>query len=160
MNGRFRSRICHAVLITLFLVLVSVVLAAPSMVSLGAAHAADPPKIAPALLAQMQEQPLQRQPVIVQMKPSPTQTGPDLARQALALLQAHGQAFGSLAIVGGAAGYANAAEINAISLLAQVDSVSLDAPVGPRRPTGTGRVRSNQMTSLYPREVNADRAWQ
>jgi serine protease AprX len=140
-------------------------LAAPREASLGVAQAADRPKIAPVVLAQMQAQPLQRLPVIVEMKPPKMQLADgsnfDLAQQALGILQSHGQAFGSLPIIGGAAGYANAAEIQAISLLPQVDSVEADATVGPRRPpTSGGSVRAGRLSSLDTREVNADRAWQ
>src|SRR5712691_516380 len=121
MVTRFWPRLCHAVLITAAVLLVLAVLAAPQLVSLGVVEAANPQKVAPSLLAQMQAHPRDRLPVIVEMKsssPSATGQNDDPAQQALAILQAHGRAFGTLPIVNGAAGYANAAEIQAISLVA------------------------------------------
>src|SRR5256885_10619129 len=113
MSARISPRLCHVVQVTLAFSIILGVLAAPREASLGLAQAADRPKIAPVLLAQMQAHPLQRLPVIVEMKPPKTPSAAalsfDRSQQALAILQAHGQAFGSLAIIGGAAGYANAA---------------------------------------------------
>jgi serine protease AprX len=163
MLARLSPRLCHVALITLALFLVAAVLAAPYEVSPGIAQAAGRPKIAPALLVQMQAGPRQRLPVIVLMKPvNPTPGGNlDQSQQALAILQAHGQAFGALPIVNGAAGYANAVEIKAISLLPQVDTIESDALVGPRRPATPGNPRpTGRLSSLDVREVNADRALQ
>src|SRR5438309_705186 len=165
MVARFSSRLCHGVVITLAVSLALAVVAMPRAVSLGVAQAANQQKIAPSLLAQMQAHPLQRVPVIVEMRsagtPATGRSNVDLAQQALAILQAHGRALGGLPIVSGAAGYANAAEIQAISVLPQVDIVEPDAFVGPRRPANAGPVRrTSQLASLDTREINADRVWQ
>jgi len=120
-------------------------------------------KIAPALLAQMQANPLQRRPVIVEMQPArppfADAVNVALANQALAILQLHGRAFGGLPIVNGAAGYAHALEISAISLIPNVRYVHQDATVGPREPSTTRPKRGTPTSSLYTREVKADRVW-
>jgi serine protease AprX len=78
----------------------------------------------------------------------------------VSILQANGQAVGGLPIIEGAAGYANAAGIQAMSLLPQVAAISQDAVVRPRRPANSARpVSAGQLTSLYPQEVNAARVW-
>ena len=61
-----------------------------------------------------------------------------LAQQAVTILQANGQAVGALPIVNGAAGYANAAGITAMSLLSQVAATDQDSVVQPTRPTTGG----------------------
>src|SRR5579859_1393458 len=72
-------------------------------------------KIAPALLTAMTASPTALLPVIVEMNEAtaPFGTTPNLylAQQALTLLQTYGQPVGSLEIIDGAAGYANAAGI-------------------------------------------------
>src|SRR5260370_15749551 len=85
MVARLSPRLCHVALITLALFLVAAVLAAPYEVSPGIAQAAGRPKIAPALLVQMQAGPPPPLPVIPPMKsghpaprgkPDPTPQGP------------------------------------------------------------------------------------
>ena len=61
-----------------------------------------------------------------------------LAQQAVLILQANGQVVGALPIVDGAAGYANAAGILAMSLLPQVATIDQDAVVRARRPSNSG----------------------
>ncbi len=120
-------------------------------------------KISPALLAEMQLDPLRPLPVILEMKPlgAPFPSGVNalLASQALAILRANGHGFGALPILNGAAGSATAPQIQAMSLLPQVALIEPDAPVGPRKPS-TSRPRLNRPTSsLYTREVRADQVW-
>jgi serine protease AprX len=128
------------------------------------AQATSQQKISAPLLAQMAANPLQRLPVIVEMNPAtlPFSSGANaaLAQQAVTILQANGQAVGGLPIIEGAAGYATAAGIQAISLLPQVAAIEQDAVVRPRRPANAGATPPGQLTSLYPREVNATRVWQ
>jgi len=122
-------------------------------------------KIAPALLTQMTANPLQLLPVIVEMNatapPFVGSVNVTLAQQAAAILQANGQSVGGLSIIQGAAGYATAAGIQAISQLPQVAAVDQDAVVAARRPAGTGPTwPPGQLTSLYPTEVKATQVWQ
>ena len=69
----------------------------------------------------MTANPLQIQPIILQMTEAsaPFASGSNLtlAQQAVSILQANGQVVGALPIVDGAAGYANAAGILAMSPL-------------------------------------------
>src|SRR5215207_2403677 len=94
---------------------------------------ADLQRIDPELLLQMTAQPLRRLPVIVEMRPPappfPVQANQPRAERALALLTQHGRPIGGLALISGAAGFANAAEITAISLDPQVAFIHLDATV-------------------------------
>jgi serine protease AprX len=122
-------------------------------------------KIAPALQAQMALNPLQRLPVIVEMNaaafPFIGTVNSALAQQAVAILQANGQSVGGLPIIQGAAGYATAVGIQAMSLLPQVASIDQDAVVRPRRPAGSGPGwPPGPSTSLYPTEVKATQVWQ
>jgi serine protease AprX len=121
-------------------------------------------KITPALQAQMTANPLKRLPVIVQMNqasvPFSSAANDQLANQALSILQANGQAIGPLPIIDGAAGWATSAGITAISLLANVASIDQDATITPQRPTTSGPAwPPGQVSSLYAREVNADKVW-
>src|SRR5437764_13075226 len=70
-------------------------------------------------------------PVIVEMAPVLSQTPLQRAQQALALLRLNGQAVGTLAIVDGAAGWATAAGIEAISLVPGVVRIHEDRLVLP-----------------------------
>jgi serine protease AprX len=129
------------------------------------AQASSQDKISAPLLAQMASNSLQRLPIILEMNPpsSPLSGGVNssLAQQAVTILQANGQAVGGLPIIEGAAGYATAAGIQAMSLLPQVAAIDQDAVVRPRRPANPGSTwPPGQLTSLYPREVNASRVWQ
>src|SRR5229473_2553935 len=118
-----------------------------------------------ALQALMTANPLQMQPIILQMTEAstPFSTGSNLtlAQQAVSILQANGQVVGALPILDGAAGYANAAGILAMSLLAQVATIDQDAVVRARRPSNSGPLwPPGQLTSVYPKEINANRVWQ
>jgi len=122
-------------------------------------------KISASLQAQMASNPLQRLPVILELNPpslrsSGVLSNGALAQAAMAILQANGQAVGGLPIIAGAAGYATAAGIQAMSLLPQVVAIEQDAVVRPRRPANSSTsVSTSQLTSLYPREINAPRVW-
>jgi serine protease AprX len=121
-------------------------------------------KISAPLLAQMAANPLQRVPVIVEMNPPTVRLSSGnntaLAQLAMVVLQANGQAVGGLPLIGGAAGYANAAGIQAMSLLPQVAAIEQDAVVRPRHPASpSGTMSASQLTSFYPQEVNASRVW-
>jgi serine protease AprX len=129
-----------------------------------AAQTSGQQKISPALVAEMAAHPLDRLPVIVEMNPTAAPfiigINQTLAQQAVALLNANGQAFGGLSIVQGAAGIATSAGITALSLLPQVATIERDAVVRPRRPASGGPSwSSSQLTSLYPQETNANRVW-
>jgi len=122
------------------------------------------PKISPALLAQMTAHPSQRVPVIVEMNAaslpfsSPVNTA--LAQQAVSILQMNGQAVGGLPIIQGAAGYANASGITAMSLLPGVASIEQDAVVRPRRPATSGSpLPPGHLNSYYPQETRATQVW-
>src|SRR5260370_10461337 len=113
----------------------------------------------------MTANPLQLQPVILEMTEAsaPFSSGSNLtlAQQAVSILQANGQVVGALPILGGAAGYANAVGILAMSLLPQVATIDQDAVVRARRPSYSGPPwPPGKLTSLYPKEVNANRVWQ
>jgi serine protease AprX len=121
-------------------------------------------KIAPSLLTAMTANPTALLPVIVEMNEATAPFGitPNLylAQQAVTLLQTYGQAVGGLEIIDGAAGYVNAAGIQAMSLLSQVAIIDLDAPVQPVLPSGTATTwPPGQIGSLYAREVQADKVW-
>jgi serine protease AprX len=129
------------------------------------AQTSAPQKIVPALQALMTANPLQLQPIILEMTEAsaPFSSGSNLtlAQQAVSILQANGQVVGALPILGGAAGYANAAGILAMSLLPQVATIDQDAVVRARRPSNSGPPwPPGKLTSLYPKEVNANRVWQ
>src|SRR5690242_17795861 len=122
------------------------------------------PKVQPALLAEMTAHPLESIPVIVEMAPAtpPFVHGENLAlaQQAVSILNANGHAFGALSVIQGAAGTATSVGITAISLLPQVAAIEEDAVVRPRRPAGSGtHLKPNDLTSLYPQEVNAPTVW-
>jgi serine protease AprX len=121
-------------------------------------------KISPQLLAQITANPLRRVPVIVEMNPAsapfPRAINLTLAQQALALLQANGVGVGALPIINGAAGYANAADVVALSALPQVARIEQDALVGPPGLSSTPPARRTApLSSLSTQEINAPRVW-
>src|SRR5437763_810166 len=97
-------------------------------------------KIDPALLQLMSARPNALLPVIVEMSsPEGAATNASRANEALDLLRANGQAVGGLAIIDAAAGFANATEIQAMSLVPTVAYIHYDATIyaraaGNRRP--------------------------
>jgi serine protease AprX len=122
-------------------------------------------KIDPALRALMQANPLALLPVIVEMQqPVPPFVGaPNVNRalQALDLLRLYGIPVAALSLIDGAAGFANAAGINAVSLAPTVAFIHHDATVGPK-PSAAPPVAPSpdQLSEAYPRVVNADQVWQ
>src|SRR6266571_1823853 len=136
----------------------------PSGPSVAAALSSPDQKIDPALQVQLAAHPAALLPVIIEMTPTSAPFGSlpnqQLAQQAVTILQANGQAIGGLSLVNGAAGYANAAGITAMSLLPQVAAIDQDAAVQATRPTSTSLAwPPGQIASLYTREVGASRVW-
>jgi serine protease AprX len=122
-------------------------------------------KIEPALQTQMAANPSALLPVIIEMAPASapftSTSNLQLAQQAVTILQSNGQAVGALPIVNGAAGFANAAGITAMSLLPELAAIERDTPVQPNRPATLGPVwPPGRIGSLYPRETNANQVGQ
>ena len=91
-----------------------------------------PEKIDPALQTMMTARPLALLPVIVEMQPPTASVGNvDRANQALDLLRLNGAAAVGLPLLGSAAGFANAAGIDAMSLVPTVAYIHYDATVVP-----------------------------
>jgi len=115
-----------------------------------------------ALRGLMAANPLALLPVIVEMRaavpPFLGDANVGRALQALGLLGTYGIAVAPLSLINAAAGFANAAAINAISLVPTVAFIHHDRTVGPRNscapppPTAPG-----QSSSVYPRVVRADK---
>jgi serine protease AprX len=129
-----------------------------------AAQTSTQDKIASSLQAQMAANPAALLPVIIEMAeasvPFANSPNQQLAQQAVTILQTNGQAVGALPIISGAAGYANAAGILAISLLPQVATIDQDSVVQPVRQSSPGPGwPPGQIGSLYTRETRADRVW-
>jgi serine protease AprX len=131
----------------------------------GQAHVANAalintPVIDSVLLQQMTANPLQQLPIIVEMQPAgfPFTALPDvqLAQHAVSLLGLNGHVIGGLALIDGAAGYANAAGISAISLDPQVAFIYADSTIRAAANGGS----SVPLATAYPRAVNADQVWQ
>jgi serine protease AprX len=122
-------------------------------------------KIDPALLELMQANPLALLPVIVEMQqPLPPFIGaPNVNRalEALDLLRVYGIPVAALSLIDAAAGFANAAGIDALSLVPTVAFVHHDATVGPQ-PSAAPPVPApaDQVSGVYPRVVRADKVWQ
>jgi serine protease AprX len=128
------------------------------------AQSSNPLKISPSLAALLQADPLQLRPVILEMdKPSvPFGSAPNqrLAERAVVILQANGRAAGGLSIIGGAAGWANAAGVQTMSLLPEVAAIHEDATVEPGRPLAAGPAWTNgRVSSVYAHEVAANKVW-
>src|SRR5437667_218909 len=142
-----------------------------------------PEKIDPALQTMMTARPLALLPVIVEMQPPTASVGNvDRANQALDLLRLNGAAAVGLPLLGSAAGFANAAGIDAMSLVPTVAYIHYDATVVPdvvvpdaasdraldppptpptptASPTPTPTPTASpltQGTTVYPQSVNAD----
>src|SRR3989441_641245 len=129
------------------------------------AQLANEEKIDPALRALMQANPQALLPVIVEMQhPSaPFVSAPNVDRAlgALDLLRQYGIPVAALSLIDGAAGFANAAGINAMSLAPTVAFIHHDATVGPQRSAEPPVAPSpDQLSEAYPRVVNADQVWQ
>ncbi len=122
-------------------------------------------KIDPALRALMQANPQALLPVIVEMQhpTAPFVSAPDVDRAlaALDLLRQYGTPVAALSLIDAAAGFANAAGINAISLVPTVARIHHDATVGPRRSADPPVVAPpEQVSEVYPLVVNANQVWQ
>src|SRR6266481_3394036 len=122
-------------------------------------------KIDPALLALMAADPQRLLPVIVEMQqPLPPFIGaPNVGRalEALDLLRFNGVAVAPLSLIDSAAGFANAAGIDALSLVPTVAFVHHDATVGPQ-PSAAPPVppaTADQISGVYPRVVKANKVW-
>ena len=123
-------------------------------------------KVDPALRNLMQADPLALLPVIVEMQqPLPPFIGaPNVNRalEALDLLRFYGVPVAALSLIDAAAGFANAAGIDALSLVPSVAFVHHDATVGPQ-PSAAPPVppaTPDQVSGVYPRVVRADKVWQ
>ncbi len=138
---------------------------APPPVIVPALPVAIEEKIDPALRALMQADPLALRPVIVEMQqPLPPFIGaPNVNRalEALGLLRIYGVPVAALSLIDSAAGFANAAGINALSLVPTVAFIHHDATVGPR-PSAAPPVAApaDQVSGVYPRVVRANKVWQ
>jgi serine protease AprX len=119
----------------------------------------------PALRALMQANPLALLPVIVEMRqPVPPFLGSanvGRALEALGLLRVYGVPVAGLPLIDAAAGFANAAAINALSLVPTVAFIHHDRTVGPRQSTAPPpAARPDQFSAVYPRVVKANRVWE
>ena len=122
-------------------------------------------KIDPALRDLMRANPQALLPVIVEMQhpTAPFVSAPDVDRAlaALDLLRQYGTPVAALSLIDAAAGFANAAGINAISLVPTVARIHHDATVGPRRSADPPVVAPpDQVSEVYPLVVNANQIWQ
>ena len=112
--------------------------------------------IDPQLQQLMAVNPLQLQPVILEMQPSSAAgASATLARQAFNLLQLNGIAQVQLPLIDSAAGLANSVEITALSGLPGVAYIHYDAPVAAH----DGPISSSHLATAYPGSVDADRVW-
>src|SRR6266540_6556751 len=122
-------------------------------------------KVDPALRDLMQANPLALLPVIVEMQqPLPPFTAaPNVGRalEALDLLRLYGVPVAALSLIDSAAGFANAAGIDALSLVPTVAFVHHDATVGPQ-PSAAPPVPApaDQVSGVYPQVVKANKVWQ
>src|SRR5438876_6881710 len=122
-------------------------------------------KIDPALRDLMQANPLALLPVIVEMQqPLPPFIGApnvDRALEALDLLRFYGVPVAALSLIDGAAGFANAAGIEALNLAPTVAFIHHDATVGPRPSAAPpAPAAPDQVSSVYPQVVNANKVWE
>lgn len=125
-------------------------------------------KIDPALLNLMSADQTTMFPVIVEMNEAQypfSQSPPpnvQLANTALGLLQTNGRPVAALPLIDGAAGYANAAQIQAVSNNSNVAYVHQDYEVQPSPSTTSGQTTwpSGQGSSPYTSVVRANMDWQ
>ncbi|TMH92149.1 MAG: hypothetical protein E6H47_03760, partial [Betaproteobacteria bacterium] len=83
------------------------------------------------------------------------------ALEALGLLRTFGIPVAALSLIDGAAGFANAAGIDAISLTPTVAFIHHDATVGPRQSAAPpAAAPPDQVSAVYPSVVNADQVRQ
>src|SRR5438876_1789399 len=122
-------------------------------------------KIDPALRALMQANPSALLPVIVEMQQPlpPFVSAPNVNRalEALDLLRQYGIPVAALSLIDSAAGFANAAGIDALSLAPTVAFIHHDATVGPQPSAEPPEAApADQVSGVYPRVVRADKVWQ
>lgn len=103
-------------------------------------------------------------PVIVEMRapeaPFATHANARRAEEALELLRVHGRTAGGIALLNAAAGFANAAGIEAISRVVDVEYVYQDALVRPRKGSEPRDFWApGQLSAPYPRVTGADKVW-
>jgi len=122
-------------------------------------------KVDPALRTRMQADPLALLPVIVEMQQpvAPFIGAPNVSRalEALDLLRFNGVPGVALSLIDAAAGFANAAGIEALNLAPNVARIHHDATVGPQ-PSAPPPVlaSADQVSGIYPQVVKADKVWQ
>src|SRR5438552_3209637 len=122
-------------------------------------------KIDPALRDLMAADPQKLLPVIVEMQhPLPPflgQANVSRALEALDLLRLYGIPVAALSLIDGAAGFANAAGISALSLAPTVAFIHHDATVGPRPSAEPPEVAPpDQISGAYARVVKAHLVWE
>ena len=122
-------------------------------------------KVDPALRDLMQADPLALLPVIVEMQqPLPPFIGApnvDRALEALDLLRFYGVPVAALSLIDSAAGFANAAGIEALNLAPTVAFIHHDATVGPRPSAAPpAPAAPDQVSSVYPQVVKANKVWE
>jgi len=142
-----------------------VIVPAPPPVIVPALPVAIQEKIDPALLALMAADSSALLPVIVEMQaPLPPFFGApnvDRALEALGLLRFNGVAVAPLSLIDSAAGFANAAGIDALSLVPTVAFIHHDATVGPRPSAAPPMPAApDQVSSVYPQVVKANKVLQ
>ncbi|MCZ7574813.1 MAG: S8 family peptidase [Ardenticatenaceae bacterium] len=125
-------------------------------------------KIDPALQAKMAADPDKKLPIIVEMVPSmaPFAAGANEQRAQAALdllvkLKKDGRPIGALPLINGAAGFANAKGINALSRSSSVAFIHEDSTIQPRGDNDDPNVTRppGLLSAPYPRVVRADKVW-
>ena len=123
-------------------------------------------KVDPALRDLMQADPLALLPVIVEMQQpvAPFIGAPnvDRALEALELLRFNGVPGVALSLIDAAAGFANAAGIEALNLAPDVARIHHDATVGPQPNAAPPDppTSPDQVSGIYPQVVRATKVWQ
>jgi serine protease AprX len=122
-------------------------------------------KVDPALRELIQADPLALLPVIVEMRPPlpPFVGAANVSRalEALELLRVYGIPVAALSLIDGAAGFANAAGISAVSLVPTVAFIHHDRTVRVRPTSAEPPVTPpDQLSEAYPRVVKAHRVWE
>jgi len=123
-------------------------------------------KVDPALRTRMQADPLALLPVIVEMQQpvAPFIGAPnvDRALEALELLRFNGVPGVALSLIDAAAGFANAAGIEALNLAPDVARIHHDATVGPQPNAAPPDppTSPDQVSGIYPQVVRATKVWE
>ena len=123
-------------------------------------------KVDPALRTRMQADPLALLPVIVEMQQpvAPFVGAPnvDRALEALELLRFNGVPGVALSLIDAAAGFANAAGIEALNLAPDVARIHHDATVGPQPNAAPPDppTSPDQVSGICPQVVRATKVWQ